>query len=99
MKPCCHASGSQRNTRAAASPIKRILGALEWVVPGAIFVAIPKCPACVAAYIALATGMGVSLSTAAHLRLLGLALCGGALAYVAAKRLVGLVSRKRQISN
>ncbi|QOV90072.1 hypothetical protein [Humisphaera borealis] len=47
---------------------KRGAQAAGWVVPGMTLALLPKCPACVAAYIAVATGLGVSLSTAAYLR-------------------------------
>jgi hypothetical protein len=45
----------------------------------------PKCPVCVAAYVTLFTGVGISLSTAAHLRMLVLVLCFVTLAFLAAK--------------
>jgi hypothetical protein len=46
-------------------------------------VLMPKCPACVAAYILLATGAGVSVSVAAHLRVAALGLCAASLVCLA----------------
>ncbi|GMW02024.1 MAG: hypothetical protein AMXMBFR84_31600 [Candidatus Hydrogenedentota bacterium] len=37
-------------------------------MPSSILVLMPKCPACFAGYIAIATGLGVSMSVAAQLR-------------------------------
>jgi hypothetical protein len=48
------------------------------VIPAAILVLLPKCPACLAAYLAAGAGIGVTLSGAAQLRsffLLGSVAC------------------------
>lgn len=64
-----------------------------WIAPTATLALLPKCPACVAAYVALATGIGISLPTAAWLRAALVALCVTALAFVFARRLRSILAR------
>jgi hypothetical protein len=55
-------------------------------VPSAILVLLPKCPACIVAYLAMGAGIGVTLSTAATLRVTLLVFCVACLAYVTVRR-------------
>ena len=98
MNSCCYSeakveseseSGStramHRGGSRASSPLQRLRNAVQWAAPGVVLVLMPKCPLCVAAYVTLLTGVGISLSTAAHLRMLVLTLCFVTLAFLAAK--------------
>jgi hypothetical protein len=61
---CCNpADGAKISTWRS-----RIRAISAWVLPGALLALMPKCPVCVAAYVALFTGVSLSLSTATYLR-------------------------------
>jgi hypothetical protein len=59
--------------------LRRVAGLVSWIAPGAVLALMPKCPACLAAYIALGTGIGLSLPAAENLQTGALALSGAML--------------------
>ncbi|WP_342190208.1 hypothetical protein Pla52nx_003973 [Stieleria varia] len=83
MNDCCATSkhGNQDCSKAGNREF------LAWIVPAAMLAFAPKCPACLAAYVALWTGLGLSLSTAATLRWAMILLCAAFLLFLSVKRL------------
>lgn len=98
-KPCCcrpepRRSGESAGAGAPPGKVPRPGGVLRrggelagWVLPTATLALMPKCPACVAGYIVLLTGIGVSLPVAAFLRWSLVVLCLAALTHVVLRRL------------
>jgi hypothetical protein len=65
--------------------LRRCFGIGQWVAPSLVLALLPKCPACFAAYVAIGTGLGISLPIATLLRTLLLFACLAALAYLAVR--------------
>lgn len=64
------------------------------VVPGVLLALLPKCPMCVAAYVTLATGVGISITAASYLRLGLVIACLSCLAFVAVRLVLRLRNRR-----
>ena len=54
MKTCCHQIKA-----------RRLAG---WLLPGGLLILMPKCPVCLAAYVAVFTSAGLSMAVAQGLR-------------------------------
>jgi hypothetical protein len=72
-------------TKSPTSFVRRCVDLISWIVPGVIVALIPKCPMCLAAYVAAWTGIGLSFSSATHLRLSLLILCAGLILFLLAR--------------
>jgi hypothetical protein len=83
MSACCDAAGERKT----ATWMRRVREVFAWVLPSAMLVLVPKCPACLAAYVTLWTGLGLSLSAATCLRWALLFLCAATLLFLILKRL------------
>ena len=65
LHTCCHDDSMRRGKK---SRIRRAFASTKWIVPTTILALLPKCPMCVAAYIAIGTGCGISIASATILR-------------------------------
>jgi hypothetical protein len=83
MSACCAAA----NDRKPLTWSRRAREIVAWILPSAMLVLVPKCPACLAAHVALWTGLGLSLSTATYLRWVLLFLCVASMLFLIVERL------------
>jgi hypothetical protein len=99
---CCRVTETASNTKeftgkykahSSKTVIQHFIGMIKIVIPPLMLAFIPKCPICLAGYIAVATGLGVSITTATYLRFLLIFLCIGSLLFFLAKQLI--VIRKK----
>ncbi len=63
----------------------RIVAFIEWALPITTLALVPKCPGCVAAYVLLLTGVGISFEAATAMRSTLIAVCVAALTYLLLK--------------
>jgi len=95
---CCQNAPSASAT-GPPSLGRRIFGATGWLIPSALLAVLPKCPACVAAYVAMGTGIGLSMSAATYLRTSLVVVCVASLSYLALRRVRTLVRERPVGSN
>jgi hypothetical protein len=65
----------------SSSGLRRAKGVAGWILPGTLLALLPKCPMCLAAYIALGTGIAISPASAHILLRTVTVICIGALAW------------------
>jgi len=75
-RQCCSGEGPSRPVA------RRLSGAAASILPGALLVVLPKCPLCLAAWVTVATGFGISTLAALWMRWAILVVSVGAAALV-----------------
>lgn len=89
---CCSVQGGQRPRCGGWGRASGAVGS------GALLVLLPKCPMCIAAYLALWTGVGVAMPVATHLRsMLEIVLAASAV-LAAAQWLATRIIRQRRVA-
>jgi hypothetical protein len=66
-------------------PLRRTRGAAAFALPSVALALVPKCPMCIAAWLAIGGGFGISISTATHLRTALVWLCWSVLVLLGAR--------------
>lgn len=83
-----------QNVPVTRTYFRRALRAIEWIAPVATLALIPKCPGCIAGYVLLISGIGLSLSAATAIRFGLIGFCIAALAYLTFRTLRGMIAAR-----
>jgi hypothetical protein len=77
-----HARMTADGISAPSSRVRRSsLAFTRLSLPALVLVFLPKCPACLAAYLALGTGVSLSVTTSAYLRMMLMLICIAAIIF------------------
>lgn len=110
---CCEPSASEATRETIGTSIthgdrpsvafaRRCSEIAGWIIPSATLALLPKCPVCVASYVVIGTGVGLSVSTVTFLRTLLVTLCVALLSYYIAKsawRFLALLFKTKRNNN
>jgi uncharacterized membrane protein len=75
--------------------VRRTRGAAAWALPSIVLALLPKCPLCIVAYLAIGGSLGMSLTSATHLRTALVWLCWSALGLLAVRLMMRFGHRTR----
>jgi hypothetical protein len=89
---------TSRAARQQRTWLGRVREVAEWIVPSALLALMPKCPMCLAAYVALGSGLTLSVSSAHILMRTLTALCVGTLALCVVRRVVNCRQNKQTLN-
>jgi hypothetical protein len=92
---CCCEGGAAAQAQSARTWPGRIGGFFRWALPITALALVPKCPACVAAYVLLFTGIGLSIPVAAAMRWALIVSCVAAIIFLLTRRAVGVLKQIR----
>jgi len=86
LDPAPKSAGPKRGEgKRQAGLVRRAWRSVQWLFPATVLVLMPKCPLCVAAYVALFTGIGITFSAAQWIQRLILVFCLTSLAFLAVR--------------
>jgi hypothetical protein len=95
---CCQNKARAGGVQRRSGRLRRLREVAGVVLPGTLLALMPKCPMCLAAYVALGTGVTLSYSSA-HLLLRGLtALCICTLAFCLVRRMMRHLRQKHSLN-
>jgi hypothetical protein len=95
---CCCRGDGHKLRRASRTHSRNFWECAGGAASIGVWVLMPKCPVCLAAYVALWTGLGLSFATAQYVRWSLLLLSATALHYLVAKRLAKRSTRQRTLT-
>jgi len=100
MNPSCFCQRKPRTgheARQQMSWLRLVRGVAGWILPSALLALMPKCPICLAAYVALCTGFTMSGSSAHILMRTLTMLCVGTLVLCVVRRVVSCYQNEQTL--